>query len=298
MKTIHVDGFDPYFNLALEEYLLKHPDFSDDLFFLWRNQKCVIIGRNQNPYNEINLEYAKENDIRVVRRSTGGGCVYHDEGNINFTFLSSQLTNRLNQYEYFLAPLITLLRKKGLNAVFVPKTHIFVDEYKVSGNAQTFYKNKMIHHGTLLFDVNQTHLKSVLENHNVFDTVAISSTRASVANISDLLEPKMSVEDFMEYILSEMGIQECDTITLTKQEIKDIEELADTKYRSWDWVFGQTPKFMIEKNAYCFTISGGIITEASHFKEYLIGAKYQKESITELLQQHKDKEQIIDILFP
>ncbi|MBU1020251.1 MAG: lipoate--protein ligase family protein, partial [Firmicutes bacterium] len=116
MKTIINDNFDPFYNLALEEYLLKKVEIEDDFFFLWRNQKCVIVGRNQNPFNEIDIHYALENNITIARRSTGGGTVYHDEGNINFTFITSQLNGRLNNYEYFLEPIIKMLNKFGIQA--------------------------------------------------------------------------------------------------------------------------------------------------------------------------------------
>jgi lipoate-protein ligase A len=281
MKTIINNSTDPFFNLALEEYLLKKVDFEDDLFFLWRNKKCVILGRNQNPFNEVNIEYANKNDIDIVRRSTGGGTVYHDEGNINFTFITSKISERLHNYEFFVTPIIEALNKLGIPARFEPKTHIYVGEHKVSGNAQTYYKNKMIHHGTLLFDVETHHLNSVLQTKAKIDTHAIPSQHSSVSNLKDLCRKEYSILEFMDFLLKEMSIGKTDILELSNDQISEVHMLSNSKYRSWDWIFGQTPKFTIQKGEYQLEVSNGHITNSSHFKDLLVGIKYSEETFFE-----------------
>ena len=297
MKTIKSGKFDPFYNLALEEYLLKNPDINEDIFFVWRNKKCVILGRNQNLFNELDIEYATGNDIDIVRRSTGGGTVYHDMGNINFTFITSKITNRLHNYKYFLTPIISILRNLGINAKFVPKTHIFVGENKISGNAQTFYKNKMIHHGTLLFDVNKSHLQNVLKSKPLIETYAIPSQRSHVLNLKEILNVEMSITDLMDYILEQIGLTSEDVINLTVEQEMEISNLAKSKYQTWSWIYGQTPKFSIIKNEYRFDIVNCVITFCSHYEHILKGLKYDRLIISESLIDHKDKEHIVNLLF-
>merc|ERR1711879_542981 len=161
MKTIFNTSTDPRFNLALEEYLLKYKVLDTDLFYLWRNQPSIIVGRNQNPFLEVYLKQCDRYNIPVIRRISGGGTVYHDLGNINFTYITNDL-KRTNDYLFFLAPIISTLNHLGLNVKFVPKTHLYQDEYKISGNAQSVHKRRLIHHGTLLFSTNQKILKQLL----------------------------------------------------------------------------------------------------------------------------------------
>lgn len=297
MKTILNESNDPFYNLALEEYLLKECNVEEDIFFLWVNKKCAILGRNQNPYNEVNIEYAHANDISIVRRSTGGGTVYHDEGNINFTYITSKISERLHNYEFFLAPIIKALNKIGVHALFVPKTHIYVGEHKVSGNAQTYFKNKMIHHGTLLFDADTMHLNNVLKERPTIETFAIASDRSQVGNIKTFISDEYNITKFMEYLLTEMKIKSTDVFELTAQQLNDVHSLANSKYRTWEWIYGQTPKFQIIKDEYIFDIVNGYITQASHYEEVLKGLKYSKDIVTKALVLHIDKNKILQLLF-
>lgn len=297
MKTIINKSFDPFYNLAFEEYLLKKLNTSEDIFYLWRNRKCVILGRNQNPFNEIDFDYAQLNNIDVLRRSSGGGTVYHDEGNINFTFISSNISKRLNNYEFFLKRIIEILNTLGIKAKFIPKTHIYVGEYKVSGNAQTYYKDKMIHHGTLLFDVDLVHLDKVLKKKTNINTFAIPSVRSMVINLKNLLDSPISIESFMDYMIKEIQLENDDFIDLSEEQYKEIDVLSNEKYRTWEWIFGQTPKFVIDKDQYHFEISKCLITKSSHFDDYLLGLKYDQAIISKALEKHEDKEKILKLLF-
>lgn len=297
MKTIINESTDPFYNLALEEYLLKKYNIEEDIFFLWINSKCVILGRNQNPFNEINIEYADSNDISIVRRSTGGGTVYHDEGNINFTYITSKISERLHNYEFFVTPIIKALNKLGIPAKFAPKTHIYVGQHKVSGNAQTYFKNRMIHHGTLLFDADTTHLNNVLKAKPTIDTFAIASDRSKVGNIKSFCSEEYSITNFMDYLLAEMNVKRTDLLELTVPQLNEVHSLTNSKYRTWEWIYGQTPKFQICKDEYTFDIVNGYIVKTSHYKGLLIGLKYNKNIITKALDQHLDKDNILQLLF-
>ena len=174
MKTILNPSTDPTFNLALEEYLLKYKVLDDDLFYLWRNQPSIIIGRNQNPFLEVHLKQCEFYNIPIIRRISGGGTVFHDLGNINFTYITKDL-KRTNDYLYFLEPIISALNHLGLNVRFEPKTHLYQGEYKLSGNAQSVHKKRLIHHGTLLFSTNQSKLTRLLKKPKNFKNSVSSS---------------------------------------------------------------------------------------------------------------------------
>ena len=162
MKTIINDSKNPRFNLALEEYVLKYLDSDEDFVLLWQNENSVIIGRNQNTIEEINAAYVKTHDVNVVRRITGGGAVYHDMGNLNFSYVTNTLKDNLNNYRKFTDPVIKALNSLGVPAEFAGRNDIVVEEKKISGNAQSFYKNRMLHHGTILFDADLGMIADVL----------------------------------------------------------------------------------------------------------------------------------------
>src|SRR5690554_4111075 len=162
MYTISNYGSDPYYNLALEEYLLKSDKIPPNLVWLWQNRPAVIVGRNQNTVEEINLKVIKEKKIDVVRRISGGGAVYHDLGNINFTFITSALGNSEDLFRRFTEPVIAALREMGVPAVFSGRNDIVVNGKKISGNAQAYYQRRMYHHGTLLFDTDLDTVAAVL----------------------------------------------------------------------------------------------------------------------------------------
>uniref|UniRef100_UPI00315871A1 lipoate--protein ligase family protein n=1 Tax=Caloramator sp. Dgby_cultured_2 TaxID=3029174 RepID=UPI00315871A1 len=148
MFYIYNKSLNPYFNLALEEYFLTKS--KDEFFIIWRNDNCIVVGKNQNTLSEINIDFVKKNDISVVRRLTGGGAVFHDKGNINFTFIKN--INDVNiSFQEFLEPIVEFLKSLGVEAKISGRNDIVVDEKKISGNAQTIKNGRILHHGTLLF---------------------------------------------------------------------------------------------------------------------------------------------------
>jgi len=242
MIFIVSDSFDPYYNLAAEEFLMK--ELADEVFMLWRNDNTIVIGRNQNTLAEINYDYVKEENIRVVRRMTGGGAVYHDKGNINFTFIVNSAENFSN-YEAFTAPVIGFLRSLGVDASLKGRNDLVIGDQKISGNAQYLHKGRMLHHGTLLYDASQNKLEQALKvSKQKIKSKGIQSVRSRVTNIASHMEVKMAPEVFMEalaeYVLNRT--ENCQFVDL-KQYESDILKLRNEKYATWEWNFGYSPKY-------------------------------------------------------
>jgi lipoate-protein ligase A len=233
---------DPAFNLALEEYCLTQRP--EDFFLLWRNRSAVIIGRNQNARAEIDREFVEREGIAVVRRLSGGGAVFHDLGNINFTFISSLKTGQDIDFVPFAQPVIKALRQMGVPVDFDGRNDLVVNGAKVSGNAQFIYKNRVLHHGTLLYDSNTEQLAQALRTDALkFQTKAVKSVRKRVANIIDSLPEPISTERFigqlLEYFLE--YYPDAQPSALVEADKLAIASLREQKYSSWDWNFGAAP---------------------------------------------------------
>ena len=198
MKFSVLKSKNPYFNLAVEEYLLKYCD--EEYFLLWQNEPTVVIGKNQNVFAEVNVPYTKKNGIHIARRITGGGAVYHDLGNLNFSYITDKNEEGID-FEKYTLPIIEALKEMGLNPVLSGRNDILISEKKISGNAQTVFGNRVLHHGTLLYNSNAEILSSALNvDKEKLKAKAISSVRSRVANIKDFLNEDYSVSDFQNFI--------------------------------------------------------------------------------------------------
>jgi lipoate---protein ligase len=239
---------DPYFNLAAEEYVLKN--FTDDCFILYRNEPSIIVGKHQNTLAEINLRHVRDNKIKVVRRLSGGGTVFHDLGNLNFTFIVSGKEGHLVDFRRFTKPILEVLHKLGIEARFEGRSNLTINGMKFSGNAEHVYKQRTLHHGTLLFSSVMADLSDALKVDPIkYTDKAVKSIRAKVTNISEHLSHPMDVTEFSDMIMEHIreNYHGNRSYTYTDDDIKAIEHLRDEKYRQWEWNFGYSPKYLFEK---------------------------------------------------
>lgn len=236
---------DPYFNMAVEEYVLS--EFAEEVFMLWRNEPAVIVGRNQNAHAEINIEFVKDKEIKIVRRLTGGGAVFHDLGNVNFTFVKNGADP---DFRKFTQPIVEVLQRLGVNARFEGRNDLTIDGKKFSGNAMTISKGRTLEHGTMLFSSNMGDLSEALKpNPLKFEDKAVKSTRSRVTNIKEHLSTQMTVLQFRDAIMNYMieNLSACRPYVLTVKDIESINELKWSKYATREWNFGLSPSYRFAK---------------------------------------------------
>ncbi|BDH60359.1 lipoate-protein ligase LplJ [Lysinibacillus sp. PLM2] len=298
---------DPRINLAIEEYLLKHLDVEKDSYLLFYiNQPSIIIGRNQNTIEEINTDYVEENDIIVVRRLSGGGAVYHDLGNLNFSFITKDDGESFHNYKKFTQPVVDALGNLGVQAELSGRNDILAEGRKVSGNAQYATKGRMFSHGTLMFDLDLDAVVSALKvKKDKIESKGIKSVRSRVANILSFLNEKITIEQFRLEILKSIfgGEDKINYYELTEKDWEKIHEISHKRYQTWDWNYGKSPRFNIQKT-HRFP-SGGIdirlevnkgiieeikiygdffgVGEVTEIEELLTGIPYSREAIAEKL---------------
>lgn len=251
MKLILNSNNDPAVNLALEEYCVRNLDVENEMYLLFYiNKPSVIIGKHQNTIEEINKQFVDKNGIQVVRRISGGGAVYHDFGNLNFSFITKYSPEFFHNFEKFTKPLVETLREMGVEAELGGRNDIVVGGRKISGNAQFTNLKSMFSHGTLLFNSN---LDDVVQALNVkmdkIESKGIKSVRSRVANISELLSESITIHDFKERITNSI-FKEYESLPLyilTDSEWEKVHKLSEQKYRTWEWNFGRSPEFNIQK---------------------------------------------------
>lgn len=249
MLYIKNESTNPYFNLAMEEYLFNLDD-GQSYVLLWQNEPTIVVGKHQNTAEEINSDYVKERGINVVRRITGGGAVYHDLGNLNFTFIIKGLEKSEFDFGKFTMPIIRALKKLGVESELSGRNDITIDGRKFSGNAQAVKHGKLLHHGTLLFDSKMEELAKALKvSEDKFQSKGVKSVRARVTNIKDYLKDDISVSDFKELLLKYMFDEDTELKEgeLSKEALDEINSLMETKYMSWDWNYGESPEFNVKQ---------------------------------------------------
>lgn len=227
---------------------------------LWQNDNAIIVGKHQNALAEINLDYVKAHDIKVVRRLSGGGAVYHDLGNLNFTFTrSSENENDLVDFKRYTKPIIAVLQEMGVNAEFSGRNDIMIEGKKFSGNAEHVFKNKVMHHGTLLFSSNMPNISGALKlNPLKYKDRAVKSIPKRVTNIQDHLKEKISVEEFSERIMDFIlrYYEDCKLYEFTEEDLDKIEEIKKEKYQTWEWNFGYSPNYNFKQGV---KTAGGLL---------------------------------------
>lgn len=298
---------DPRINLAIEEYVLKNMDIEkDDYLLFYINQPSIIIGKNQNTIEEINTDYVEENGILVVRRLSGGGAVYHDLNNLNFSFLTKDDGNSFSNYKKFTQPVVDALAKLGVNSELSGRNDILAEGKKVSGNAQYSTRGRMFSHGTLMFNLDiDAVVNSLKVKQDKIESKGIKSVRSRVANIIDFLSEKITVEEFRMEILKSIfgGEENIQYYELTEEDWDNIHEISKNRYQLWEWNYGKSPRFNIQKTKRFpsgsldirLEVNKGVIEEAKIFGDFfgvgdvdevgelLVGTKYDRAAIAEKL---------------
>ena len=251
MKYLVNNSNDPKYNLALEEYVLK--ELMGEYFFLWQNSPTIVIGKHQNTHAEINAEYIEENNINVVRRMSGGGAVYHDLGNVNFSFIQDK--NDISEFDFgfFTEPIVAVLKSMGVIAEFNSRNDLAIDGKKFSGNAQYIYKKRILHHGTLLFDSELAELsKSLKVSKDKIESKGLKSVRSRVTNIKEHINESFGIGDvkiFQNALLNYMRetMDNFEEYKLNDEDIRKIMEIKSEKYDTWEWNYGESPEADIHR---------------------------------------------------
>lgn len=249
MLYIRNDSTNPYFNLAMEEYLFNLDD-NVDYFLLWQNEPTIVVGKYQNTAEEINSEYVKEKGIHVVRRITGGGAVYHDLGNLNYTFINKGREKKEFDFRKFTMPIVKALGRFGVEAELSGRNDITIAQKKFSGNAQYVKQGKVLHHGTLLFNSEMEELTKALKvSEDKFQSKGIKSVRSRVTNIADYLPANITVYEFKEMLLKYMFDEDAELVEgqLKEADMNEINLLMKSKYMNWDWNYGASPEFNVKQ---------------------------------------------------
>jgi lipoate-protein ligase A len=247
----------PSFYAAAEEWMIRNLPKADYVF-LYTNSPCVIVGKNQSVWKEINWDFIQQHPEKIMRRVSGGGTVYHDNGNLNFGFIKPFEESLVNNYKAFNKPIVAALHRLGINATFSDRNDLLLDGYKISGNAQFTDRKMILSHGTLLFDADMETLRFALKKNDFkVESKAVSSVRSKVLNLSEKLPYKMTA--FVENILPGLPIEK--NMDLDKNQVEAIELLVTEKYQSFDWIFGHSPITTFEKNDLKITIEKGLIKD-------------------------------------
>ncbi|WP_182200127.1 lipoate--protein ligase [Paraliobacillus salinarum] len=331
MKFIDNQGItDPQINLAIEEYVLKNFGAEDTYLLFYINQPSIIVGKNQNTIEEINTKYVEEQGIKVVRRLSGGGAVYHDEGNLNFSFITKDDGDSFHNFAKFTQPVVEALQQLGVPAELKGRNDLLANGRKISGNAQFTTRGRMFSHGTLMYDSEIEHVVSALNvNAEKIKSKGIKSIRSRVANISEFMDRKLSMDAFKEHILKYIfdveDVANVPQYKLTEQDWRNIYQLSEKRYQQWDWNYGKSPAFDIQKSHKFesglvdvrLDVSKGLIKnckiygdffgigDVSVIEESLVGTKYQRQALEEALADIDvphylgkiTKEQLIDLIY-
>lgn len=307
MKYIENYSNDPQYNLAFEEYCFKNLDKKEDYVILWINGPAIIVGKNQNTSEEVNADYVRKNDIKVVRRVTGGGAVYHDLGNLNFSIITSAAGSEKIDFKKYNIPILKALEKLGIKGELSGRNDMTIDEKKFSGIAQSLWKNRVLNHGTLLFDTALDVLSGALNvKPDKYESKGVKSVRSRVTNIRDYLTEDVEIDVFrnllLKYIFEMEGLTP-EVYKLTDEELSAVDKLYKEKYSTWEWNYGESPnfnyknykKFPFGSIEVRFDVHNGLIKESKIFgdffgtmdvrilEERLTGLKYNREALEGVL---------------
>lgn len=303
---------DPRINLAIEIFLLQEMKVDEPILLFYINEPSIIIGRNQNTIEEINKEYVDEHGIHVVRRFSGGGAVYHDFGNLNFSFIMPDDGNSFRDFEKLTKPIVQALHEMGVEgAQLKGRNDLVINDMKFSGNAMYATNGRMFAHGTIMFDSDINEVVNALKvRKDKIESKGIKSIRSRVTNIKPFLPKEkqdMTTEEFRQEILLKIfgvdSVEDVKTYELTEEDWGKINEISDKYYRNWDWNYGKSPAFDIERRhrfpigsiEVRLNVAEGKITDAKIFGDFfglgdiadveqaLIGTHYAKEDLAQVI---------------
>jgi lipoate-protein ligase A len=295
---------DPYLNLAIEEYLVREVDCKeDDLVLLYINEPCLVVGKNQSIYKEVNFEYLRNGKLKLCRRISGGGTVYHDRGNLSFSFISKFSEQKINNYKLFNQPVVDALQKAGVNAEMDNRNNILCKGKKISGNAQFTNRKNIISHGTLLFDADLDVLRNCLkENDFKVESRAVGSVRSSVMNIKGLTGDISTAEELKSYLQKELKAEK--VLSFTPEQWKEIELSSREKFKSFEWIYGRSPSTTVTKGEIEIKIDDGVIREIKRATDLiateltgLIGTKYEYAEVKKALSGYPNAADLLEAVF-
>lgn len=286
--------------------MLQNLPEGEDYVFLWINGPAIIVGKNQNTIEEINQEFVRENDIKVVRRITGGGAVYHDLGNLNFSIFTKSEGKERIDFGQINIPILKSLERFGIEAKLSGRNDLTVDDKKVSGIAQSVWKGRILNHGTILYDTDLTVLSKALNvRADKYESKGVKSVRSRVTNIKPYMKDNVDIIKFKEMLLDyifEYAGEEKKEYFLSAEQLQSIDALYKDKYTTWEWNYGESPDFGV-KNYKKFPVGGievriqvksGAINNIKIFGDFfgtrdiaelestLKGTKYERESLQDL----------------
>lgn len=295
MKYIKTDYRIPAYNMAMEDLIINHLPLDDYLTF-YIHDPSIIVGQHQNTIEEINQEYCNEKGIHVQRRLSGGGAVYHDHGNLNFSFIIKGSKDDVNNFDPLTRPVIKALEKLGIKAELSGRNDILIDGKKFSGNAQYFRNGKLLQHGTILFNSQMSELGRALKVKDIkIQSKGVKSVTSRVTNVIDYLEDKsLTIEEFKDLLLKTIGeIYPLEEYELSDEEKKIHKDLVENKFLTYEWNYGKSPKFNLEKEdkfpsgiiELKLDVQKGIITDIRIFGDFFV-----KNPISELENKLKNVE--------
>ncbi|EAD5764005.1 TPA: lipoate protein ligase LplA2 [Listeria innocua] len=321
------DVLDQAYNFAMEEYALRFLDENETYFMFYRMKPTIIVGKNQNTLEEINHSFVKEHNIDVLRRLSGGGAVYNDEGNISFSMITKDDGNSFQNFARFTEPVIQALQKLGVNAKLSGRNDIEVDGKKISGNAQFATKGRLYSHGTLLFDVDLSMLEQALQvDPEKYLSKGVKSVRSRVTTIREHLAEDMDIQTFKQILLESIfETTDIPKYNFTAEDKIEIEKLRTQRYRNWDWTYGKSPKATIKRKKrfpagtieFQLSLNKGQVAEAIIYGDFfgtedvselaakLIGCRFERAAVqhawenvnTKAYFGNVEKEAILDMLF-
>ena len=295
---------DPAYNLAFEEYVLYNR-LNGPYLLLWQNNNAVVIGQNQNAEAEVNQAFAQAHGVRIVRRITGGGAVYHDLGNLNYSFITDIQNAQTMTYRHFVQPVVAALQNLGLPAEASGRNDILIDGRKVSGTAQRLAGKRILFHGTLLFDSDPDLIAGALHTDpSKFQSKGTKSVRSRVGNIRSFLKEDMDLRAFWRYLRTYFGGDSMQADTLLPAELEKVRQLKAEKYDTWEWTFGHSPAFTyFNKRKWSggllevgVQVTNGLIEDIRFYGDFLSmtsldnlvdtlrGCRFQRQAIQEVLE--------------